>query len=158
MEQVESRLSKGDIDAVLGMSIGGFYALRSSCPRGVVINPCMTPIADLLPTFGHGTYMACDGSVFTLDEAFYQELKEVIQQGDERVDLNHWYFDLAGKKRFGGIFGGRDELFSHYDDFCAFDDRLVVKLGDMGHPFDLKYINVLALFVREVLKGLPKKR
>lgn len=151
LQEVNEYIEKHHIDVVIGMSVGGFYALQSDCSRGVLINPTLTPRKDIEPAFGYGTFYCADGfTTFTLDSSFYDELDQIILENDPNADLDHWYETLGKKKRFAGIFGGEDDICRHYEDFRKINDRLLVLLGDMGHSFDLRYLKVLNLFVKEV--------
>lgn len=157
MEEINQFIKDKHIDVVIGSSLGGFYALESDCPFGVVINPALTPIDDLKKSIGLGEhkYVHSDDT-YIIDDSFLNELEWIIRRHYKEKDINRWFVSLKDSKYFGGIFGNKDELFSHYDDFHLINSSLVILLGDMGHRFDPKYLPILMDFLNEIIKTKNK--
>jgi predicted esterase YcpF (UPF0227 family) len=157
IEEVNTFIKEHNIDIVVGSSLGGFYALQSDCHYGVVINPALTPVDDLKNSIGLGEHQyRHSDDAYILDENFLEELEYVIRRNYKGDDINDWYKSIKDKVTFGGIFGAKDELFSHYDDFHIINSDLVILIGDMEHSFDVRYKDILLSFIEEILKRKNK--
>ena len=157
MAEVDAFIEEHDIHMVVGSSLGGFYALQSVCPVGVVINPALTPIRDLKHAFGSGEFPRTHGDgTYVLDETFYQELETIIKRRYDNVDK--WYERFPKDRHFGGIFGEEDPLFNHYEDFHAINPEDVTLLFGMGHQMNKDNYPILRLFIdamAEAYLGIP---
>ena len=135
LEQINAFIKEHDVKMVIGSSLGGFYALQSDCPFGIVINPALTPIQDIQKAFGKGTFNRVnDPGTYVIDESFYQELEEIIHKNYD--DVETWFHRFPKTKNFCGIFGADDNLFSHYEDFHTINPEDVILIGNMGHRLD----------------------
>ena len=103
LKQIEKFIRKEKIDIVIGASLGGFYALRSSAAYRIVINPCMRPSMEipLLQDWKSGK---------PADVPFVVKLCWKIME----KNLNN------RKENVFGIFGDEDKLF-HYDENCNYE-------------------------------------
>lgn len=153
IEEVNKFIKDNDIDMVIGSSLGGFYALQSDCDYGVVINPALAPIKDITESIGYGEHKYTHREeTYVIDEKYISELEWIIRRKYKGENPNDWYLEFNKKRIFAGLFGNRDELFSHYDDFHSINSDLVVLIGDMGHRFDPKNISMLEALIETVEK------
>ena len=154
LEEVNQFIKDNHIDMVIGSSLGGFYALQSSCRYGIVINPALSPISDIKKAIGYGEHKSANGEGnYLIDDNFFKELEWIIRRNYKALDLDKWYLEFDKKRIFGGIFGAQDELFSHYEDFHSINNDLVILLGDMHHRFEKRYLAMLSV----LLKALEEK-
>ena len=156
LEEINQFIKEKDIDIVIGSSLGGFYALQSDCRFGVVINPALTPIKDILTAIGYGEHQYVNGEgKYIIDDDFIEDLKWIIRRKTNRDNpYNDWFKDFDKSRVFGGIFGAQDELFSHYEDFHSINSDSVVLLGNMHHRFEKEYLPLLMVLIEEIAKYL----
>ena len=155
MEEINNFIKDNDINVVVGSSLGGFYALMSDIKYGIVINPSLTPITDIKTAIGYGihNYTHNEGT-YIIDDSFIKELETIIKRQYEDVD--NWFYHFPKDRLFAGIFGNKDELFSHYDDFHSINSRYVVLIGDMGHKMSKDAFPVLMTLLEEIIKQSNK--
>ena len=155
LEEINQFIKENDIKLVVGSSLGGFYALQSNCKYGVVINPALTPIKDIKESIGYGEHdCANDEGKYTIDDSFFSELEWIIKRNYKGEDLNSWYKEYDKSSIFGGIFGAKDELFSHFEDFHSINNYLITSIDDMSHRFDKKYIRLLLAYIVKILRTI----
>ena len=115
-------------DLVVASSLGGFYALRlCGTFKTLVINPAMTPHIDIKNAIGYGKYeyrvkRENGDTTYTIDKDFISELEKLYTRYEHAFDYE--YVDGVY-----AIFGGKDELFSHKEDFAKLydgDNMLIV--------------------------------
>ena len=150
LQEVNQFIHDNQIEMVIGISMGGFYALVCDCDVGIVINPAMTPISDISKNFKSGEPLSVDGkSYFTLDESFYLELHEILLNQSD--DPNNWFKSFPKHKSFAGIFGKEDELFRHGGDFKYISDDITYVEG-MGHLLSSLGRDYLITIMRRMTK------
>lgn len=128
VEQLDRLLARHDVEALVGSSLGGFFAtwlnLRTRLPA-VLINPVVHPQRLLTQHLGRHQRW-CDGMPFIVDEDYLDALKRLdrpslgaaerylvlLQQGDEVLDYRQaadYYRDktlqliAGGSHRFAGF-------------------------------------------------------
>lgn len=117
--------------AVLGSSLGGFYATcvaeRHGCPA-VVMNPAVDPARDLAGYVGEQSAYHDPGERFVFEASFIDELRAltppaitrperyfaVIAKGDELLDWHEMSARYAGAKV--RLIEGSDHALSDFDD------------------------------------------
>ena len=151
IKEINDFIKDHNIDIVVGSSLGGFYALLSDAKYGVVINPALIPIDDIKNGIGTGP-QEYNGTKFVLDDNFFNELEEIIRERYDVLDINDWYLKLKPLKTFGGLFGGQDKLFSHYDDFHSVNSRYVILDGLMTHHFEKEYGIYVISLLEDIIK------
>lgn len=136
-------------DLVIASSLGGFYALRINGPwKTLVINPAMGSDDDI-KVFGLGTYefnsTRADGlKSFEIDEDFLKKLD----------DLRTSHIENQDPERVYGIFGTKDELFSHIEDFRRDykEENMKILPGEKHSLSEEAIINEVIPLVKELLK------
>lgn len=155
IHKINEFIKTNDINIVIGSSLGGFYALMSNCKYGVVINPALTPISDIKNSIGYGTHdLGNEKGKYSIDENFFIELQNIIKNRYPDSNPEKWYLNLNRDKFFKGIFGGSDELFSHYEDFKNINRCETYFLPYMHHRFEKEYENILRTAIKDVIKEL----
>ncbi len=117
--------------ALLGSSLGGYYALWLSVElgcRAVLVNPAVYPY-DLLRDYLGWQHNPYTGEDFFLDESHMRELESLdvgthprpqdllvlLQTGDETLDYHQAHRRLSGSPQW--IVPGGDHRFRHFADF-----------------------------------------
>lgn len=109
-------------DLVVASSLGGFYALRlCGTFKELVINPAMIPHEDIKNAIGLGNYSfnvkRIDGvDNYVINDNFINELEKLYKRYSHA-------FDYEYAEGVYGIFGNKDELFSHKEDFAKLYDK-----------------------------------
>lgn len=155
-----------DIGLIIGTSLGAFYALSmvGALTKKLLINPALFADEDIRNAIGLGTrpFFAkrSDGSEeYTIDEQFISELAEIRR--DIYKNRDPLYPDKIEHNLLNetyALFGERDNLFGHYDDFCKLFCEDNAEKFDGEHRLSVDEIhNVLAPFVRRILdeEALP---
>ena len=111
---VNDYINKENPDLVIGSSLGAFYTLLlPSNYLKVVINPAMHPSKDIKDGIGLGTYpyrhkRDNKEQTYTVDKKFINALSGLYRRYLSKEE---------NKDNVYGIFGKRDCLFSHINDF-----------------------------------------
>lgn len=127
-------------DIVIATSLGAFYAMQISNQKKILINPAMYADIDLEKSIGLGTYKYFSKRVnnidtYTIDKEYLAKLKE----------MREWFFgycmiDDEFSKGALGLFGLKDELFSHIEDFKEDYPFAKVLSGNFSHRLEEKDI------------------
>lgn len=112
-----------DIDLVIGTSLGGFYALTLPMVKKLLVNPAMFADTDISNGIGLGKQpffcVRNNGETeYEIDEEFINELAEIRKKIYESDILRSDRIDHNLINETYALFGDRDELLHHYDDFC----------------------------------------
>ena len=145
-------------DLIIGTSLGGFYAMAFPAGKKLLVNPAMFADTDIKDGIGLGAQpfftARSDGSTeYIIDEAFINELAEIrrkIYYDTEGADDSQ-LIDEA-KHNTWGLFGIRDELLHHYEDFCSYYIPEHVICCEAEHRLSTDEIHgVLTPFIKKIL-------
>lgn len=120
-----------DTMAVVGSSLGGFYArwlaLQTGCRRVVVLNPAVFPARDLVKYIGEQTAWHDPQSSFVVDPSFMGELQQ--QQDDiARLAPRH---PATPERQFAIVTKGDEVLdWREMQAFCAGGTTRLLEGGD----------------------------
>lgn len=152
IKEVNDYIKDNNIDFVIGSSLGGFYALQSDCKLGIVVNPALNPIEDIKNAIGYGEHTTVSGKgKYVIDEEFFIELDKIIKNGYK--ETKEWYKEFPKDRKFLGIFGECDELFSHYSDFRYVNNNPneVVMIKGMGHRMSDKAYPAIRIMIDKII-------
>lgn len=149
-----------DFDLVIGTSLGGFYAQAMVLQKKILINPAMYADEDIATAIGYGPQkFLCsrsDGTTeYVIDEAFISELAEIRKKiygardpiHPEKLDVNECNNTYA-------LFGEKDTLVGHYDDFCRWYLPKNAYRFEGGHRMEPQETEtVLVPLVKKVLEA-----
>lgn len=153
-----------DIGLIIGTSLGGFYALSmvGALTKKLLINPALFADEDIRNGIGLGkqpffTKRSDGAEEYTIDEQFISELAEVRREIYKNRDpLYPEKMEHNMINETYALFGERDSLLSHYDDFCKLFCEDNAEKFDGEHRLSVDEIhNVLAPFVRRILEEEP---
>ncbi len=130
---------KNNIDVVIGTSLGAFYAMQLASKKIILVNPALNPDVDLEKAIGKGTYEYFskreDGKqTYTIDEDYLSTLKKMKESFFNENNLDDESISLTG------LFGTKDELFSHVDDFKKDFPKANVEVHEFSHRLSEKDI------------------
>ncbi|MGN1304333.1 MAG: YqiA/YcfP family alpha/beta fold hydrolase [Oscillospiraceae bacterium] len=150
-----------DIGLIIGTSLGGFYALSmiGALTKKLLINPAMFADEDIGNGIGLGkqpffTKRSDGAEEYTIDEQFISELAEIRREIYKNRDpLYPEKMEHNMINETYALFGEKDSLLSHYDDFCKLFCEDNAEKFDGEHRLSVDEIhNVLAPFVRRILE------
>lgn len=127
MDFLNALVQKESFDLLIGVSVGGFYALGLPClnyPK-LVINPALYADEDIWQSLGLGRHHfrinRLDGATsFLLDTAFIEELTGIRMAIEQKSSVLNPVKAASDECRFTyALFGQHDRLFDHYNDFAA---------------------------------------
>ena len=123
-------------DIVVASSLGAFYAMQLSSQKKILINPAIYADIDLEKSIGKGTYKYFSKrhdfiDTYTIDDKYLSSLKE----------MREWFFnecmiDDDFSYKMYGLFGTRDELFSHIKDFKEEFPYAKLETHEFGHRLE----------------------
>ena len=161
MEFLRKNYLEDDVyDLVIGTSLGGFFALALLFlwQKKLVINPAMFADEDIRNSIGLGEQhffgKRSDGAQsYVIDETFLSELREIRTKLYARRDiLRPEKMDHNEVNHTYALFGERDVIARHYNDFCALYSEKHAFRFDGEHRLTEENIReVLAPLIRKIL-------
>ncbi|MBO4414675.1 MAG: hypothetical protein J5824_01695 [Lachnospiraceae bacterium] len=146
------------IDLVVGTSLGGFYALTLHGMRRLLINPAMYADEDIRNGIGLGRQKffsaRSDGATeYEITEEYLAELAEIRRQIYGGRDIMYPdKLDINEVNSVWGAFGTKDDLVSHYDDFCKWlYPGHTITFEDGHRPSEETLKSVIVPYVKEIL-------
>lgn len=117
-------------DVIVGSSLGAFYAMQLQAKKKILVNPALYADIDLESSIGKGTYNYFssreDGiQSYTIDEEYLSSLKKMRE--------NFFNGDTISDTSITGLFGTKDELFSHIDDFKKVFPNANLEVHEFSH-------------------------
>lgn len=143
-----------EIDLVLGTSLGGFFALTFPSTKRILVNPAMFADEDIEKGIGYGSQpFFCERSdgakEYIIDEGYISELKNIrnsIYNGLLTANKEHYLSNTYA------IFGDKDELLDHFDDFKELFDADKAKMISGEHRLSTEEIHtVLTPMIKQVM-------
>lgn len=123
-------------DIVVANSLGAFYAMQLSSQSKILINPAIYADIDLEKSIGKGTYKYFSKrhdsiDTYTIDDKYLSKLKEMRECFFKECMIDDDY-----SYKMYGLFGTRDELFSHIEDFKEEFPYAKLETHEFGHRLE----------------------
>ena len=143
-----------EIDLVIGTSLGGFFALTFPAAKRILINPALFADEDIEKGIGYSSQpFLCERSdgakEYIIDDGYISELKNIrdsIYKDWIDADKEHYISNTYA------IFGERDELLDHVDDFKALFDADKATMISGEHRLSVEEIHtVLAPLIEQIM-------
>ena len=150
-----------EIDLVIGTSLGGFYALTLPMVKKLLINPALYADEDIRKALGLGSQrFLCERSdgetEYIIDEEFVSELTEIKRKIYEKDILRPDRIDHNLVNETYALFGRKDGVVGHYDDFCEVFSKENAYTFSGEHRLTIEEIEtVLVPLVKKVLAEPP---
>ena len=144
-------------DLIIGTSLGGFYAMAFPAGKKLLVNPAMFADTDIKDGLGLGAKSffttRSDGSTeYIIDEAFINELAEIRRKIFHASDNKDIRLTSEEKNNTWALFGTKDELLHHYEDFCSCYLPEHAIRCEAEHRFSTDEIHgVLTPFIKKIL-------
>ena len=139
-------------DFIIGTSLGGFYTMMISGIPKLLINPALHASTDIETAIGRGTHNYFNkrksGEVtYTVDDVYINELKEL-----ENRYYNNWK-DSEYVTETRAIFGTKDELLNHINDYKNEFNKNNMRTAEFGHRMTSEVFNsVMIPYIEEIYK------
>ena len=146
---------------VIGTSLGGFFAMRTSGNFKILINPAMLADTDIRHAIGLGTHPFLnprkDGAAeYIVDEDYIAKLEQLRTHFFE--DCLDWEFKYETYALFGTedtVVSNLDVFQKHYDKEQCFTDRFGHRLTQ--EVFDRSLVPLIDKIVAQIHAPLPDK-
>ena len=138
-------------DLVIGTSLGGFYTLFLGGCFKILINPALFASSDIVHALGYGEHsFLCDRDnnekTYIIDEEFIDELRR-----QEKL-FSEFILDMETRHETYALFGDKDKMFSHYNEFNDMFFNTHAKLIDGEHRLTKEnIINELIPLINQLL-------
>ena len=147
---VQEYITKEKPNLVIGSSLGGFYVLNYALERfkgnKLLINPAMRAYDDIKNSIGLGAEYDINGEKRAIDISYLDQLKAI--QDD-------FYVRRYNRKDYAdntyALFGTKDELFSHIEDFKTYFDETKMRVVPTGHKLKEDELHYITEFANEIL-------
>ena len=135
----------------IGTSLGGFYAMIYGTEYKIIVNPAMFPSKDIKDRIGLGVkpYFSerTNGAThYIINEKFINDLKE--------LEDTFFKYNLDGEFRevTYGLFGDKDELLDHKNDFNELFKKTPIIMNGIEHRLNEEAITTYIIPIIESLR------
>lgn len=139
-EYINDLVNRNRYDIVIGTFLGGFYAMMISGIKKILINPAMFASEDIPKAVDFGTHpylreRISGEKTYVVDETYVKELATLQNRFFSDWLDNEYIFETTA------IFGTKDTLFSHINDYKALYKSHNMFIAKFGHRMDLETFN-----------------